>query len=193
MKHFYQNIHGWFTFPELYSQMATHFPDGSHFVEIGAWKGKSAAFMAVELINKKKNIRFDCVDTWKGSPEHLDVGGEAFEPELVNNPEWIWEFFNANIEPVKNIITTVRKSSLEAAALYPDESLDFVFIDASHDYFNVTNDITAWYPKVRSKTGIIAGHDYSWGPEVKLAADDFFKAMNLPIKESEGCWIVAKK
>ena len=26
--------------------------------------------MAVEIINSNKNIKFDCVDTWKGSIEH---------------------------------------------------------------------------------------------------------------------------
>jgi hypothetical protein len=133
------------------------------------------------------------VDTWEGSPEHLEVGGEAWEPNLATNKDWIWESFKANIEPVKNIITPIRNPSLEAAAMYPDESLDFVFIDASHDYVNVTNDITAWYPKVKSITGIMAGHDYSWGPEVKRAANDFFESRNMVIKEQEGCWVVAKK
>ncbi len=193
MKHFYNDIHGWFTFPNLYKEMVSHFPDGSHFAEIGVWKGKSACYMAVEIINSKKKIRFDCIDTWEGSDEHLDVGGEAFEPNLVNNKEWIWESFTNNIKPVKDIITPVRKPSLEAVNLYEDNSLDFVFIDAAHDYVNVTNDIKAWFPKVKTGTGIIAGHDYSWGPEVKRAADDFFGAQNLPILEQEGCWVVAKK
>jgi hypothetical protein len=191
MKHFYNKIHGWFTFPQLYTDMVSRFPSGSHFVEIGVWKGKSAAFMAVEIINSKKQIRFDCVDTWKGSEEHLDPHGEAFEPELLKNKDWIWDCFNKNIEAVKKVVHPIRKPSLEAVQLYADNSLDFVFIDAAHDYENVTKDVEAWFPKVITNKGIIAGHDYSWGPEVKRAVDDFFTPKGLAVKEQEGCWVVA--
>ena len=56
---------GYFTYPNLYHNMVKMFPTNSHFVEVGVWKGRSAAFMAVEINNSGKNIRFDCVDTWK--------------------------------------------------------------------------------------------------------------------------------
>lgn len=191
MKHFNENIQGWFTFPSLYTQIAHHFPNGSHFVEIGVWKGKSAAFMAVELINNNKlNTKFDCIDTWKGSEEHINPDGEAFEPNLLKNENWLYEHFLENIEPVKHMVNPIRKSSLEASLLYEDNSLDFVFIDASHDYENVLKDIQAWYPKIKPQTGVISGHDYSWGPEVKRAVHDFFDPLNLHIQEYEGCWIV---
>lgn len=193
MKHFNDNIHGWFTFPTLYNQIANHFPDNSHFVEIGVWKGKSAAFMAVELINANKNIRFDCVDTWEGSEEHITPGSEFFEPNLVNDKDWLYKHFLENIAPVQHIINPIRKSSLEAVSLYKDNSLDFVFIDASHDYENVLKDIQAWYPKIKSDIGIISGHDYSWGPEVKKAVHDFFDPLNLPVQEIEGCWVVVQQ
>lgn len=189
MKHFYNNIQGWFTFPKLYSEVVSRFPSGSHFVEIGVWKGKSASYMGVELINSKKNIQFDCIDTWEGSEEHLEAGGEAFEANLLTNKDWIWECFLSNISPVKNVINPIRKNSREAVNLYKDKSLDFVFIDAAHDYENVLKDIQAWFPKVKAG-GIFAGHDYTWGPEVKKAADDFFGPKNLPVREQEGCWIV---
>jgi predicted O-methyltransferase YrrM len=193
MKHFYENIHGWFTFPTLYSQVTSHYPKDSHFVEIGVWKGKSAAFMAVEIINSGKNIRFDCVDTWEGSEEHIDPNSGFFEPNLVNDKDWLYKHFLENISPVKEIITPIRKPSLEAVKLYDDESLDFVFIDAAHDYENVLKDIQAWYHKVKPITGVISGHDYSWGPEVKKAVHDFFDPLGMHVQEIEGCWVVIKK
>ena len=55
--------------------------------------------------------------------------------------------------------TIIQKESVEAAKEVEDESLDFVYIDAAHDYENVKADIEAWWPKVR-KGGILAGHDY---------------------------------
>ena len=54
MQHYYQSVDGWFTFPGLYSNVVSNAVDGWHIVEIGSWKGKSASFMGVEIINSKK-------------------------------------------------------------------------------------------------------------------------------------------
>jgi hypothetical protein len=70
MEHFYNKIHGWFDFQNLYTKMVNDHADNSHFVEVGAFYGKSAAYMAVEIANSGKKIQFDVVDTWRGSPEH---------------------------------------------------------------------------------------------------------------------------
>jgi predicted O-methyltransferase YrrM len=71
----------------------------------------------------------------------------------------LYQAFLANMTPVRDIINPIRISSLEAAQRYPNASLDFVFIDASHDYDNVKADILAWRPKIKPG-GIIGGHDY---------------------------------
>jgi hypothetical protein len=47
-----------------------------------------------------------------------------------------------------------------AADAIPDQSLDYVFIDASHHYLNVAEDIRLWRPK-RRPGGWFGGHDYS--------------------------------
>ena len=56
MDHFYQNIHGFFDFQNVYTRMVNEYGDGAHFVEVGAFYGRSTAYMAVELINSKKAI-----------------------------------------------------------------------------------------------------------------------------------------
>jgi predicted O-methyltransferase YrrM len=53
----------------------------------------------------------------------------------------------------------IQKSSMDAVKDIPDESLDFVFIDANHSYDSVKEDIREWTRKVR-KGGIVSGHDY---------------------------------
>ena len=70
MNHIYQEEQfgqNWFTYPRLYTEMVTKFPSGSKFVEVGSWKGKSSAYMAVEIANSRKDINFYCVDHWLGS------------------------------------------------------------------------------------------------------------------------------
>lgn len=178
MEHFYQNLgEDWFTYPKFYSRMVSHFTDDCHFVEVGSWKGRSSAYMAVEIYNSKKRIKFDCIDTWNGSSEHTDPNSPWFNPEIVQNPNWLYEEFLRNVRPVQNIINPVRKTSSDASADYDDRSLDFVFIDADHTYQSVKEDIACWFPKVKIG-GFIAGHDYNlakiW-PGVCSAVDEFLK------------------
>ena len=187
MNHYYQSIgENWFTFPNLYTNMVQKYPKGN-FLEIGSWKGRSACFIAVEIYNSAKDIKLFCVDTWKGSDEHTDLA------EIKNDE--LYDIFTKNIEPVKNIIIPIRKSSLDAVVDFPDEYFDFIFIDASHDYDNVSKDIRAWFPKLK-KNGFFAGHDYRNGwSGVEKAVDDWVneKGLKLEIQGSEYVWGLTKK
>ena len=175
MKHFFNSIHGWFSFETLYRDVVTRF-DNAKFVEVGTWMGRSAAYMAVEIKNSNKNIKFYCVDTWKGSVEHTNV--------LEVKNDVLYETFLQNIDSVKDIIEPIRMLSTEASQQFSNESLDFIFIDASHDYDNVKADIHAWYPKLKVG-GVFGGHDYHRGwPGVRKAVDEFAKLNNLPIDKS---------
>jgi predicted O-methyltransferase YrrM len=184
MDHFYDKIQGWRQFHELYSQKVREAKENSTFVEIGSWLGKSAVYMAVEILNSGKKIQFDCVDTWRGSVEHQKV------PGLLDDS--IYLDFLKNIKPVRNIIFPIRTDSLKASTLYEDNSLDFVFIDASHQYIDVKNDIAAWYPKVKIG-GTLAGHDYSCSKGVTQAVHEFFKKKEYALSiKSENCWGIIK-
>jgi len=183
IKHFYQNIgEDWFTYPNLYKSMVYKYYQGGHFVEVGSWKGRSASFMAVEIYNSghKDDIKFDCVDTWKGSIEHQDLD------EIKNDS--LYRIFLQNVEPVLDLINPIRKSSIEASKQYDDNSLDFVFLDASHEYNDIIDDINAWLPKLKIG-GTLAGHDYG-RHNVNKAVNDYFK--NKEFSVSEDCWIYEK-
>ena len=86
----------------LYSGVVRKFPSGSRFVEVGCWKGRSAIYMAIEIMNAQKNIRFDCVDTWEGSGEHSDVRHIAYDPIVLQKDALFYEFMN-NTEPYRSI------------------------------------------------------------------------------------------
>lgn len=53
----------------------------------------------------------------------------------------------------------MRRFSMEAVKDFTDGELDFVYIDANHDFQHVVNDLAEWSKKVRAG-GIVAGHDY---------------------------------
>ena len=180
--HIYQNPEfgeNWFSYPKLYKSMVEKFPSGSKFVEIGSWKGKSSAYMAVEIANSNKNIDFYCVDTWEGSIEHK------------NNTEisMFYDIFLNNMKSIESYYTPLKMKSLDAISKFEDSSLDFVFIDGSHEYEDVKEDIKAWLPKVKPG-GILAGHDYyiegtDWFPGVKQAVNEELTGFET----AEKCWI----
>lgn len=195
--HYYYKIHGWFVQENLFTQMvlSCNDIDEYHFVEIGSWKGKSSTYMGVEIINSGKRIKFDCVDTWEGSKEHLDPENVSYEP-LLKIPNGLYNEFLKNIEPVKSVINPIRMPSIDASTLYEDNSLDFVFIDGAHDYFNVKQDIEHWLPKVKSG-GWIAGDDYVW-PPINMAVKEMFNEKQITSIRSaayqgaEQTWLVQK-
>lgn len=154
MEHFYQNIQGWCSFYDIYADLVRRFPSGSHFVEIGTWRGQSASFMAVEIINSGKQIKFDCVDTWHGT---LNEELHQQDPGVINDT--LYNEFITNMKPVEGYYNPIRMDSVSAAALYDDASLDAVFIDGDHLYDGVLADIRAWLPKVKPG-GFIGGDDY---------------------------------
>lgn len=173
MEHFYQKIQGWFDFDDIYKKMVFEAKDGARFVEIGCWKGRSAAFMCVEIANSKKNISFDCIDSWNGLGS---VGEYDRDPSVIKNT--LYEDFLKNMEQANGLYTAIKSLSHEASELYRDESLDFVFIDGGHEYSQVKKDITCWLPKIK-KNGTIAGHDYSNSSDVRKAVNELVSGFYL--------------
>ena len=84
-------------------------------------------------------------------------------------------------------LNIIRDLSVNASKRFNDNSLDFIFIDAAHDYKSVKADIDAWLPKIKPG-GIIAGHDLH-AEGVKQAVIESFNN-NYVIKD--GCWVYLK-
>eukprot|EP00747_Dinoflagellata_sp_TGD_P186541 gnl/TRDRNA2_/TRDRNA2_43616_c0_seq1.p1 gnl/TRDRNA2_/TRDRNA2_43616_c0~~gnl/TRDRNA2_/TRDRNA2_43616_c0_seq1.p1 ORF type:complete len:262 (+),score=39.49 gnl/TRDRNA2_/TRDRNA2_43616_c0_seq1:104-889(+) len=57
-------------------------------------------------------------------------------------------------------VAQCRNFATECAKLLPDDSVDFVYVDARHDRWGILADLNAYWPKLRSG-GIMAGHDYT--------------------------------
>lgn len=184
IKHFNNDIQGWFNFGDIYKQALNQSQDGDIFVEVGSWLGKSAAWLAVEIANSNKKIDFYCVDIWSACSEYTRFT-ELMEKDNLYNA------FLKNTEPVKHIIKPIRKDSVEASALFKDNSLSLVFIDASHIYENVLADLHAYYPKVKKENGIFAGHDYAANAKgVIRAVDEFKEKFNLNLTVIGNKWLL---
>ena len=165
----------WFNSPSVYKMLVENCREDGEIVELGAWKGRSSAFLVVEAYNKSPKIKIHIVDTWGGNP--LD-GSQDQSDDPYNK-------FISNMSVLDGHYQAHRMTTNEAVKLFEDESLDAVFIDADHSYEAVKLDIQNWMPKVR-KGGILAGHDYSsaWSGVIR-AVDEIF-----PDSEKiEFCWV----
>lgn len=123
------------------------------------------------------------IDAWEhfDEDEYLDIAnvGQEIQDEKYRLTQQRLAVFGSRSEVWKC-------RSIEAASRIADYTLDFVYLDARHDYAAVLEDLTAWVPKVRPG-GLIAGHDYLDGhlPEgefgVKRAVDEYFAKMQSTI------------
>jgi len=79
----------------------------------------------------------------------------------------------------------IKKISMEAVHDFEDNSLDFVYIDANHNYKHCSEDIREWAKKVKSG-GIISGDDYVRRKnqdeyyDVVRAVDDYVAEHEIP-------------
>lgn len=81
---------------------------------------------------------------------------------------------------------------------YPDESFDYIHIDADHSYEGVKRYIEQWWPKIK-KGGILSGYDYNSRNKylgVVQAVDEFREANNIKYfhttNEFPTTWIILK-
>lgn len=122
----------------------------------GAEIGVERALYSETLLRENQLLQLLCVDAWRPYGGYRDhVSAAKLERFFVEAQE--------RLAPFAARTRFIREFSVEAAAQIPDRSLDFVYIDAAHDFASVAADLRAWSPKVRIG-GIVSGHDYLKAP-----------------------------
>jgi hypothetical protein len=116
-------------------------------VEVGVFEGAYTEVMA------RSGLTVYGVDPWL---VYEDYGTKAYQPVAEKR----YQKTLRRLAPYKNV-TIYRETSLEALKHFEDESLDFVYIDANHQFKFIAEDLFEWWKKVK-KGGIVAGHDYAY-------------------------------
>jgi len=154
-------IDGWFRWRSAQEEAAARFPNGSSFVEVGIYLGRSLCSLAELAERSGKNFTVIGVDTCLGSgpegPNLKDFHGAA----VAHNGGTLAGALHRNVLDCgyRDAILLIIASSVSASRLFSDESLDWVHLDACHDYNSVKTDIQAWLPKVKTG-GWLSGDDY---------------------------------
>lgn len=187
IEHYYKSVpSGWFNYEIIYKMAINRVKDdqSSNFVELGVWFGQSLCYAGVEIINSGKNIKLYGVDSF--------LRGDQPSPDAEEDPERYSEALRFT-DPVKDVVTILKGNTHKVYEQFPDESIDFLFIDANHTYEDVMKDLQYWYPKIK-KGGLVCGHDYEhpW-PGLIKAVDEFFGKENFEVEDSCHTFIHYKK
>lgn len=171
----WHEIEGWFQWRSAQEEAARWFPEGSCFIEVGTYLGRSLCSLGEVAERSGKTFTIIGIDTCRGSgpegPRRKDYHGAAaargdgtFAGELHRNVLKCG---------YGDAIMLLIADSVSASRLFADASVDWVHLDARHGYEAVKADIQAWLPKVK-RGGWLSGDDYDeikW-PEVVKAVGD---------------------
>ena len=123
-------------------------------VEVGVLRGPTFKSLMITC----PNLTLTGVDTF--------IPDKVWKSQEIKNSEdmlkikplyWYQELLDF-CEDYNGRAKIIRNFSNQAVNEFKDESLDFVFIDASHDFESVNEDIYNWKDKVK-KGGMVSGHD----------------------------------
>lgn len=160
----YSDLPGWFDYADVYDLAVKQAANFDICVEIGVGFGRSISYLARQAITACKRLRVygvdPCVDDWASDKPTWGA----------NHADWARGMggpFNALVGGMREhakeeleYVNLLRCRSVQAAEMFEDGSLFFVFVDGSHHYLDVAADLSAWERKIRTG-GIFAGHDHT--------------------------------
>lgn len=142
---------------------------GLQFLEVGSHEGRSACWWLDNILTDP-TARLTCVDPW------------AYEPQRE-------QLFDANIGRRRD---QVRKCRCELRQVWlSDDTLDFAYIDGSHEAADVLLDALMTLPAMRLG-GLILFDDYRWSGNryhlPKAGIDAFLSLCDWRVEVVERSW-----
>lgn len=118
--------------------------------KMGAEIGVELGIYAETLCKRNPGVHLYAVDAWAayaGYRDHVSQG----------KLDGFYEQVKERLAPYH--CELIREFSMDAVKRFAPNSLDFVYIDANHEFRYVAEDLAEWSKVVRPG-GIVAGHDY---------------------------------
>jgi Methyltransferase domain len=154
-------IEGWFQWRSGQKEAVRHFEDGSRFVEVGNYLGRSLCSLGELVRQSGKHLPVIGIDTCRGSgieglkqkdyhAAAVRKGGGTFAGTLHRN------VISCGLADTVSLIVS---DSITAASFFADRSIAWVHLDAAHDRQRLIADIAAWRPKIAGG-GWLSGDDY---------------------------------
>ena len=104
-------------------------------IELGSWLGSSSRF----ILEHAPHAKIFCVDHWFGSQEHQESENEFIRTQLPT----LFETYLVNLWDYRSRIVPLRTDSTRGLREVYRFGIkpDLIYIDASHDYQNVFDDV----------------------------------------------------
>lgn len=145
-------------------------------IEVGSWKGLSANRMAKICKQRGVSAEIVCIDTWLGSPEHMEGESASHGMRRVNGVPTLLTEFAKNTKTAGNddSIFPFPISSAQGASYLASKGVmaDIIYVDAGHEYESVLLDLRLYWSLLRPG-GVMIMDDYRW-PGVRKAIDEHF-------------------
>jgi len=130
-------------------------------LEVGSFEGRSALFF-LQFLPKS---RITCVDTFKGSTEHVTPGSD-YASDMIK----VETRFDANLQPFAARVEKRKGASIAILSeLRAEQRLyDVIYIDGDHRATSTFSDaMLSW--GLLDDDGVMILDDYRWKPEMPLA------------------------
>lgn len=122
----------------------------THGIEVGVQRGHFAESL---LRRWTSCVHYLLVDLWGKQENYADSAGSADqEAAFRETRRRMAAFPHANPTPCRDFSTN-------CARVVQNNSVDFIYLDARHDYWGVLQDIESYWSKLKPG-GIMAGHDF---------------------------------
>lgn len=170
-----EDLQGWGGHPDLFERVIASAAESAKIhrkrtpmtiVEVGTWKGRSAVSMADACKRLGIDAKIVCVDTWLGATEFWTNHEDKKRYKslgLVNGYPTVYYQFLSNVvrHGHKDVIVPFPQTSMNAARFFKKScvSVDLVYIDASHEFQDVCDDLSSWQ-ELLSDGGVMFGDDY---------------------------------
>jgi hypothetical protein len=147
------------------NDLLDHLPKGLRIVELGVFRGE----FANEIYSRMNPKELYLVDIWEGSSGSGDKDGNNHI--TIDNMEHVYYDLREKYKKSFNV-QVIRKNTTNFLNSCADNSFDMIYVDADHSYNAVTSDLELSFNKLQN-TGILCGHDYIVGTQIRQAVDDF--------------------
>lgn len=149
--------------------------------EIGCSNGRTTGV----LLRRCPNVFLYLVDLWSAVPEEVGGGIQYKDWDFAR----IKNRFDGSIRGYGKRTKVLQGISWDMANKVEDNSLDFIFVDADHEYESVKKDILAWTPKLKER-GMISGHDTHFDGVMKALKELIPSHIEVGI---DHCWEAKKE
>ena len=139
----WNDIPGWFQWRSAQEEAAHRFPEGSRFVEVGNFLGRSLCSLGEVVKQSGKRFTVIGVDTCRGSGVEGPRGKDYHGAAVAEGGGTFAGTLHRNVIECGygDLISLIVADSVTASTFFADRSIDWVHLDARHDREHVKADI----------------------------------------------------